>query len=58
MVLERAVTVLMAISYAVAFCPEVLPGVTMLGFKRHPSQKMLFSYNAFTTEASTLSVTL
>jgi hypothetical protein len=39
-VLERAVAVLMAISSGVAFYGNFPPGVTMFGFKRHPSKKI------------------
>lgn len=34
-----------------------VPGVTMLGFKRHPSKKMFWSYKALKTADKTLSVT-
>jgi len=54
---ERAVTVRIAISAEVALVAHLEPGVTMLGFKRHPSQKMLLSERALTTTARTLSVT-
>lgn len=41
-VLDKAVTVLMAIWSAVTkfLSGNYVPGVTMLGFKRHPSKKM------------------
>ena len=57
MVLERAVTVRIAISAAVALVAFLEPGVTMLGLRRHPSQKMLLAERALTTAARTLSVT-
>lgn len=55
-VLERARTVLQAMTSAVTF-GALDPGVTMFGFKRHPSKKMLFSYKALNTADKTLSVT-
>lgn len=58
-VLLKARAVLCAISTAVTLFLSGLvdPGVTMLGFKRHPSRKMLFSLSALNTAANTLSVT-
>jgi len=44
-VLDRALQVLTAISLGVilAFSAFLEPAVTMLGLRRHPSKKMLFS---------------
>ena len=33
------------------------PGVTIFGFNKHPSQKILFSFKALTQAANTFSVT-
>lgn len=57
MVLERAMTVLVAISYVEALFGHLIPGVTMFGFNKHPSQKILLSYKTLTTTAKTFSVT-
>lgn len=57
-VLDNAVTVRMAISAEEALLAFLEPEVTILGFKRQPSQKILFSERALTTTASTFSVTL
>ena len=58
-VLDKAKTVLAAISFEVTFAlsGNDKPGVTMFGFKRQPSQKILLSYKALTHAAKTLSVT-
>lgn len=53
--LERVLTVAHAISCAEALVPEVEPGVTMFGLRRHPSIRTLWSINAFITAANTLS---
>jgi hypothetical protein len=59
MVLLRARAVLVAISYSLTLALSALvdPGVTMLGLRRHPSQKMWLSCKALTTAAKTFSVT-
>ena len=58
-VLLSAKTVLEAISWDETSLALGLvdPGVTMLGFKRHPSRKMLLSLRALKTAAKTRSVT-
>jgi len=59
MVLLNAVAVLAAISYGVTLALSGLvdPLVTILGFKRHPSKNMFYSYKALVQADKTLSVT-
>lgn len=54
---ESAVTVRVAISAAEALTTALEPEVTMLGLRKHPSQKMLLSWRALTTAVRTFSVT-
>lgn len=58
-VLDKAITVLVAISSAVILALSGLldPGVTMLGFNKHPSKKIFYYYKALKTADKTLSVT-
>jgi hypothetical protein len=58
-VLLKAMQVLVAISWGVvvALLGCLDPGVTILGFKRHPSKKMLLSWRALNVNERTLSVT-
>jgi hypothetical protein len=58
-VLLKAKAVLYPISYGVTLLLSELvdPGVTMFGLRRQPSKKILFSFKALKTAASTLSVT-
>lgn len=58
-VLDKATTVLVAISSGVmlGLLAFLDPAVTMLGFKRHPSKKIPWSYKALNTTESTFSVT-
>lgn len=58
-VLDKATTVLVAIYSAVTLGLSAFldPGVTMLGFKRHPSKKIPWSYKALNTTDNTFSVT-
>jgi len=59
MVLLNAVAVLAAISCGVTLALSGLvdPLVTILGFKRHPSKNMFYSYKALVQADKTLSVT-
>jgi hypothetical protein len=58
-VLDKAATVLEAISSAVtvALLEFLDPGVTMFGFKRHPSRNTLLSAKHLNVSANTYSVT-
>lgn len=58
-VLDKAITVLVAISswFIWLLLGLVDPGVTMLGFNKHPSKNILFYYKALKTADKTLSVT-
>jgi hypothetical protein len=60
MVLDKAMTVLAAISCGVTFDLSgwLVPGVTIFGFNKAPSQKRLFYWQHSTTTFKTLSVTL
>lgn len=57
-VLLKATQVLVAISSGVifGFSGFLDPGVTILGFNKHPSKKMLLSYNALNVYDKTFSV--
>jgi len=57
-VLDKARTVLAPISSALIFSLPALylPGVTILGFKIHPSRKTLLSFKALKVAARTFSV--
>ena len=57
-VLLKAMQVLVAISSGVIFGLSGFldPGVTILGFNKHPSKKMLLSYKALKQADNTLSV--
>jgi len=59
-VLDKATTVLVATASGaiVLYSGLEAPGVTILGFNKHPSKNILLSYKALVTAANTLSLTL